>query len=98
VGDEIDEDGTRPVMELYIAGESPSSRQARLDLEAIVERLGGTAAEIVVVDVLVHPEAALAQQIFTTPSLVATCNGRRTLVVGDLSDHAALAKRLTCRD
>ena len=97
MGDDIDEAGACQVMQLYIAGESLSSRQAQLDLEAIARHLGEAAIEIVVIDVLVNPEAALNQQIFTTPSLVAICNGRKILVVGDLSDHEALAKRLICR-
>jgi len=97
MGDRIDEAGASQVMELYIAGDSPSSRQARLDLVEIVRRLGDATTEIVVIDVLVNPQAALAQQIFTTPSLIAIQNGRKTLVVGDLSDHEALARRLASR-
>lgn len=84
----------RRVIELYLAGDNLSSRRARSNLEAIVSRLDGP-TEVRIIDVLVDPKAAFARQIFATPSLVSIQGGRKTLVVGDLSDRDAVVQRLS---
>ena len=71
---------------LYVAGDTPRSRQAMANLERIcAEHLGGR-ARCATVDVLDSPELADAERILTTPTLVRESPSPRRRVTGDLSD------------
>lgn len=71
---------------LYVAGDSPRTRQAKANLQRIcAEHLGGD-AHCTTVDVLEAPAAAETERILTTPTLVREQPLPRRRVTGDLSD------------
>ena len=73
---------------LYVAGETPNSAQALANLTAICQaRLPGR-HQIEVVDVLRHPERALADSIFMTPTLVKLGPPPPRRIVGTLSNES----------
>jgi len=74
------------VLRLYIAGSAPNSVQAVANLKAICqEYLAGT-HKLEVVDVLEHPQRAMAAGVLVTPSLAKLSPLPATNVVGNLSD------------
>ncbi len=71
---------------LYVAGDTARSQQAYADLRRICqERLGGD-FEVTVVDVTVDPDAAEAERVLTTPTVVKEEPAPRRRITGDLSD------------
>ena len=71
---------------LYVAGDSPRTRQAKANLDRIcAEHLGG-GAQCRTIDVLDAPATAEAERILTTPTLVREEPLPRRRVTGDLSD------------
>jgi hypothetical protein len=81
------------VLELYLAGDSVTSRRALSNLEAIIAHLDPR-PKVTVVDVLGNPKAAFEKRVFATPSLVSTNGDRSILILGDLSDRAVVLERL----
>ena len=76
---------------LYVAGDAPNSEQAREHLRALCREYLQDRHEIEIIDVFRHPQRALVDRIFMTPTLVklAPLPGRR--IVGTLGDrHAVL--------
>jgi circadian clock protein KaiB len=81
------------VLRLYVAGESPSSRRAIANLKAICATVFDDQCEVEVLDVLEHPERALADGVLVTPTLIRISPPRRT-IVGDLSQRAKVLDAL----
>jgi circadian clock protein KaiB len=71
---------------LYVAGDTPRSRQAMANLEHICAELLGGRAICATVDVLDSPDIADAERILATPTLVRESPAPRRRVTGDLSD------------
>lgn len=71
---------------LYVAGSTPRSQQAVLDLERIGREVLADRFEMAVVDVTEDPEAAERARILTTPTLVKETPPPARRVTGDLSD------------
>lgn len=71
---------------LYVAGDTPRSRQAMANLERICAELLGGRARCDTVDVLQAPEVADTERILTTPTLIRESPTPRRRVTGDLSD------------
>ncbi|HEX2778085.1 MAG TPA: circadian clock KaiB family protein [Gemmatimonadaceae bacterium] len=71
---------------LYVAGDTPRSRQAMANLERICADLLGGQARCATVDVLDNPEVADVERILTTPTLIRESPTPRRRVTGDLSD------------
>ena len=71
---------------LYVAGDTPRSRQAMANLEHICAALLGGQGRCATVDVLDNPEVADSERILTTPTLVRESPSPRRRVTGDLSD------------
>lgn len=78
---------------LYLAGDSGASRRARTHL-ALALRTLGLELTVRLVDVLTAPEEALAERIYVTPALVLELGGLREMLVGDLSQQAAVLETL----
>lgn len=71
--------------ELYVAGDAPRSRTAvRALTDLCEERLKGR-YELVVIDVLAHPERAEQAKILATPTLLRRSPAPSIRIVGDLS-------------
>jgi len=86
------------VLELYVAGDSLRSRQARANLGRACELLLPGQHEIHVIDVQADPERAEAASVVATPLVIRTSPGPALRVVGDFADVdrvvAALHSRL----
>lgn len=78
---------------LYVSPDSHASLKARANLAAIVERYGTDRVHFEVCDVSRDPTRAEADRIVYTPTLVLKA-GSPAWIVGDLSDHAAVAHLL----
>jgi hypothetical protein len=83
-------------LELYVAGDTLSSRRAIANLEDLLRRHGWE-IPYAVIDVLKDPQAAFRRGIFGTPSLISEVGDSRTLVLGDLSDPEPVVRSLCPR-
>jgi circadian clock protein KaiB len=75
------------VLCLYIAGNTPNSMLAISNLQA---SLGDSPHDLEVVDVLEHPERALDDGVFVTPTLVRLAPEPERTMIGSLNEPAAL--------
>ncbi len=73
-------------LRLYVAGESPKSLQAYVNLKQICETHLGHRYEIEIVDLLVHPRRAREDEIVAIPTLVRQRPAPVRKIIGDLSD------------
>lgn len=74
------------VLRLYIAGNSPSSRQAQQNLAHLRTLMTADGKRVEVIDVLANPELAEKASILATPTLCYEHLGRHRRIVGDLGD------------
>lgn len=79
---------------LYVAGHLPNSTRAVSNLKAFCETQLSSEYRIDVLDVLVDPDAALAESVFMTPQLVVHSGSGKHVLIGDLSDTSRLAQLL----
>ncbi len=77
---------TEPLLRLYIAGNSASSRRAEQNLLHLRKLVNAQAGEVEVIDVLTKPELAEKAGILATPTLTYEHSVRPRQIVGDLSD------------
>lgn len=78
---------------LYVAGDSPSSLEARQIVDECVS--GEVAAPgYEVIDVLRDPARALAANLIATPTLILEYGGRERRYVGDLRKQSGLQRIL----
>jgi len=75
-----------PQLTLYVAGDTPRSRQAMANLDRICADFLGGRARCATVDILHNPEVADTERILTTPTLIRESPAPRRRVTGDLSD------------
>jgi hypothetical protein len=78
---------------LYVSPDSHASLKARTNLAAIVERHGPERVRYEICDVSREPLRAEEDRILYTPTLVLK-GGSPAWIVGDLSDHGAVAQLL----
>jgi circadian clock protein KaiB len=81
-------------LRLYIAGDAPNSLQARANLEAVCREYLPKEAKIEIVDILQHPERALADGVLLTPMLVKLAPAPTRRVIGNLSQRQAVLNAL----
>ena len=79
---------------LYLAGGTPNSAQAKTNLGALCRALLPGRYKIEIVDVLRHPERALAEGIFMTPCLMKLAPSPVRMIVGTLSRSNSLLEAL----
>jgi circadian clock protein KaiB len=73
-------------LKLYITGLTPKSERAIANMHRICEEeLGGT-YELIVIDILEHPQLAEDEKILATPTLIKELPPPLRRVIGDLSD------------
>lgn len=77
---------TEPVLRLYIAGNSASSRRAQQNLVRLQKLVAADGWKVDIIDVLSKPELAEQAGILATPTLSWEHPVRPRRVVGDLSD------------
>ena len=84
--------GAVGLIRLYIAGSTPNSLRAEQSLRDATDLMKDASIRlnIEVIDVFKGPKRAIADGILVTPTLIAQYSGKRVMMVGDLSDAAAL--------
>ena len=75
-------------LRLYIVGGAPNSVQAIANLESICEEYLKDGYKLEIVDILEHPQRAMAEGVLVTPSLSKLSPLPAANVVGNLSDRA----------
>jgi circadian clock protein KaiB len=75
------------LLRLYVAGGAPNSLQAIANLEAICREYLKDGHRLEVVDVLEHPQRAMAAGVLVTPSLSKLSPLPAANLVGNLSDR-----------
>jgi len=79
---------------LYIAGDAPNSLRARKSITELCEHAPKGEVELNVVDIVVAPEVAYAQQIIAVPVLVREYPPPVRKLIGDLSDKEQVLRFL----
>lgn len=79
---------------LYVAGNTPNSAQAKLNLGALCRKHLVGRYKIEVVDVARHPERALLDGIFMTPALLKLSPSPVRMIVGTLNGSVSLMNEL----
>jgi circadian clock protein KaiB len=76
---------------LYVAGDAPHSLRSIVNLKRFcAEKLPGH-HQIEIIDLFVHPERALRDNVLLTPTLTVKIGTSVRRIVGDLSDTSALS-------
>jgi circadian clock protein KaiB len=73
-------------LRLYVAGESPKSIEAFVNLKRLCETHLSNRYQIEIVDLLVHPGLARGDEIVAIPTLVRQLPAPMRKIIGDLSD------------
>ncbi|MHB1862872.1 MAG: circadian clock KaiB family protein [Gemmatimonadaceae bacterium] len=81
-------------LRLYVAGNAPNSLHAIANLTALCNQHFPSAHEIEIVDLLTHPQRALADGIIVTPTLVKLSPEPVQHLVGSLSDTTHVLRTL----
>lgn len=84
----------RPVLKLYITGQTPNSERAVANLRRICDEHFSGDCELSVIDVLERPEVAEEQRIFATPTLVKEVPAPSRRVIGDLTEISKVLSSL----
>jgi circadian clock protein KaiB len=79
---------------LYVAGDTPNSERAKVNLGALCRAHLPGAYRIELVDVMKHPERALTDGIFMTPTLIKVSPSPVRMIVGTLDRTDALLEGL----
>ena len=80
---------------LFVAGDSPRSREAAANLARVCAELLDGGTHIETIDVLTQPERADEYRILTTPTVVRDGAAPRARVTGDLSDATKVLAALS---
>jgi circadian clock protein KaiB len=73
-------------LRLYVAGQSPKSLRAFVNLTELCEEHLPGRHEIEVIDLMEHPELARSDDILAIPTLVRRLPAPLRKIIGDLSD------------
>jgi len=84
-------------LRLYIAGNAPNSLRAITNLKTICDQHFASEFSLEIVDLLTHPERALADGIIVTPTLVKVSPLPVQRVIGTLSDTNQVVMTLAGR-
>ncbi|MDA2923648.1 circadian clock protein KaiB [Acidobacteria bacterium AH-259-L09] len=76
----------KSLLKLYITGLTSKSERAIATLKRLCEEEWGGQYEMVVIDVLEHPQLAEDEKILATPTLIKALPLPIRQIVGDLSD------------
>jgi circadian clock protein KaiB len=81
-------------LRLYVAGNAPNSMRAIANARAICEEHFASGHELEIVDLLEHPQRALADGIIVTPTLLKVMPLPVQRVIGNLSDTRQVLQTL----
>jgi circadian clock protein KaiB len=82
------------VLRLYVTGNTMRSTRAVENARRLLETHATGRFELEVIDIYLHPEAAVAAQIIAAPTLVRLHPGPLRRVIGDLSDSGKVLAAL----
>jgi len=82
------------VLRLYVTGNTLRSTRAVDNARRLLETHATGRFELEVIDIYLHPEAAIAAQIIAAPTLVKLRPGPLRRVIGDLSDSSKVLAAL----
>ena len=85
------------VLQLYIAGNASNSAQAVINLETICREHLNQAYQLEIIDVLEHPQRAMAAGILVTPTLTKLYPLPSAQVVGSLNDPSRVLLAISTR-
>jgi circadian clock protein KaiB len=85
------------MLRLYIAGNTPKSSAALINLKKYCERHLNNRYEIEVIDLLLNPQLAAGDQILATPTLVRKVPAPVRKIIGDLSNEEKVLVGLDLR-
>ncbi|MBF0273181.1 MAG: circadian clock protein KaiB [Magnetococcales bacterium] len=74
------------VLKLFVTGHTPRSERAIHNLRRICERELEGRYEMVVIDILEHPQSAEDEKILATPTLIKALPLPLRRIIGDLTD------------
>jgi circadian clock protein KaiB len=77
---------TKYLLKLYIAGQSPRSQRAILNLRRICDSQNEFEYELDIVDVLKRPELAEEHKVMATPMLIKELPPPIRRIIGDMTD------------
>ena len=77
---------TEHVLKLYVTGNTPRSQQAVTNLHHICTKGLGDQYQVVVINVLEHPQLAEDDKILATPTVIKPLPPPPRRVIGNLSD------------
>ena len=81
-------------LRLFVAGEEPNSRQARLNLERLCQEYLDGRVVVDIIDVLKDYRAAVADRVLVTPALIIGTPPARVVILGNLSDTSRVLAAL----
>jgi len=87
----------RPVcfeFRLYVAGDSPNSARAQVNLGALCRKHLAGCYKIQIIDVYKEPNRAMLDGIFMTPVLIKVAPSPVRMIVGTLNQSATLLEAL----
>ena len=89
----------KPVLRLrlYIAGQAPNSVRAIANCRAVCDEHFASGHELEIVDLLEHPQRAVADGIIVTPTLLKLLPVPVQRVIGSLSDTNQVLQALSSR-
>jgi circadian clock protein KaiB len=82
-----DPEGGIWTLRLYVAGSTPKSVTALINLKRLCEQQLAGRYKLEIVDLLLHPERAKADQIVAIPTLVRQLPPPLKRIIGDLSNR-----------
>ncbi len=81
-------------LKLYIVGETRNSKKLLEDLKVILKTELEEQYTLEVIDVLDHPQKAIEDEIFATPTLVKVQPPPVRKIIGDLTDREMVLEKL----
>jgi circadian clock protein KaiB len=76
------------LLKLYVTGDTPRAERAIANLRQICEQELRGRYDLVIINVLEHPQLAEEEKIMVTPTLVREMPPPRRRIIGDLTDTA----------
>jgi circadian clock protein KaiB len=84
----------RPLLKLYITGQTPRSERAVTNLRRILDDALAKDYDLVIIDVLEQPHLAEADRVLVTPTLIKQAPPPTRRLLGDLSDTQRVLSEL----
>jgi circadian clock protein KaiB len=81
-------------LRLYVAGDSPNSHDARVNLTALCREHFAGRIEVEIVDVFEQPQRALAEGVLLTPMLLVLSSTPPRQILGTLAERERLLQLL----